>query len=62
MVPRLIALTEVPVERPWLTVRFLRRLVAERRIWHKKLRNRIYFRPEDLDSLGEDRQALKGAR
>jgi hypothetical protein len=53
-VPRaLVQLTEVPVHRPWLTERFLRRLVGERRCAFHRIGRRVYFDLKDLDDLAE---------
>jgi len=47
---KLIWLKAVSKERPWLEERFLRRLVAERRIKFSKIGRRVYFKEEDLDA------------
>ena len=41
-------------ERPWLTERYLRRLVAERRIPYHKPGGRLVFDLADIDALVEN--------
>lgn len=50
---QLRTLPQVLEERPWLTERFLRRLVAQKRIRYFKVRNRVLFDLDDLDDLAE---------
>lgn len=56
--PRLVPLVEVPQHRPWATVRYLRRLVYERRIPYVKLApgraGRVLIDLEDLDRFVEE--------
>lgn len=49
----LIPLMKVPSERPWVTERKLRRMVAERRVRFYKVDNRILFDLSDLDAYAE---------
>jgi DNA-binding transcriptional regulator YiaG len=50
----LIPLLEVPSHRPWTTVRWLRRQVAERRIpYYKPTGGRVLIDLADLDALAE---------
>lgn len=54
MARQLVPLVEVPRLRPWVSVRFLRRLVAERRIpFHRLGGRRILLDLDDLDALAE---------
>lgn len=46
-------LPQVLVERPWLTERYLRRLVAERRIPYSKAGRKLLFDLADLDAFAE---------
>jgi hypothetical protein len=54
---QLVPLTEVPEHRPWATVRYLRRLIYERRIPYHKLGDSrsspVYIDLADLDSYVE---------
>lgn len=54
---QIIPLTEVPKHRPWTTVRYLRRLVYERRIPYHKLgpgqRSPVFIDLADLDDFME---------
>jgi excisionase family DNA binding protein len=47
----LIFLTDAPAEYPWAPVRYLRRLVAERRIPFYKRGSRILLDPRDIEAL-----------
>jgi hypothetical protein len=50
----LVPLVEVPDHRPWTTVRYLRRLVAERRIgYFKPTPGRVLLDLDELDALAE---------
>lgn len=54
---RLVALAEAAsAERPWATPRYLRRLVASRRIPFHKIAGRIWFDVADLDEHEEARR------
>jgi excisionase family DNA binding protein len=46
-------LLEVPEHRPWCSVRYARRLVAERRIPFHKVGRRVLLDLNDLDELAE---------
>jgi len=51
---RLVTLRQVLDERPWLTERYLRRLVAERRVtFYKPSPGRLLFDLDDIDKLAE---------
>ena len=50
---RLVPLRQAVEERPWLTDRLARRLVAERRVPFHKVANRILFDLADLDAFAE---------
>jgi excisionase family DNA binding protein len=49
----LVPLLEVPEHRSWCSVRYARRLVAERKIAHHKIGRRVYLDLADLDELAE---------
>jgi excisionase family DNA binding protein len=49
----LVTLRQAVAERPWLTERWLRRLVYERRVPFHKVGGRLLFDLEDLDKLAE---------
>lgn len=49
----LVTLAQAVEARPWLTERFLRRLVAERRVAFHKVGGRLLFDLSDLDALAE---------
>ena len=55
---QLVPLVEVPEHRPWITVRYLRRLVYERRIAYVKLDpgrpGRVLIDLDDLDRLVDE--------
>jgi excisionase family DNA binding protein len=55
---QLVALVDVPKHRSWVTVRYLRRLVYERRIPYHKLdpgrSGRVLIDLEDLDRFVEE--------
>lgn len=57
---RLVPLVEVPRHRPWATVRYLRRLVYERRIPYVKLSagrgGRVLIDLDDLDRFVEEQR------
>ncbi len=53
MTRRLATLTQVVEARPWLTERWLRRLVAERRVAYHKCGGRLLFDLDDIDALAE---------
>jgi hypothetical protein len=48
---QLVTLQEAVEQRPWLTERWLRRLVYERRVPFHKVGNRLVFDLADLDAL-----------
>jgi hypothetical protein len=50
---QLVTLQQAVVQRPWLTERWLRRLVYERRVPFHKVGNRLVFDLADLDALVE---------
>jgi excisionase family DNA binding protein len=50
---RLVTLPMAIEERPWLTERWLRRLVAERRVPFHKVGGRLLFDLDDLDKWAE---------
>lgn len=50
---QLVPLVEVPQHRPWTTVRWLRRLVYERRIPFHKVGGRVLIDLDDLDAIAE---------
>ena len=50
---RLVLLTDAHTEWPWATPRYLRRLVAGRRIPFHKVGNRVWFDTADLDAHQE---------
>ena len=49
----LVPLLEVPTVRPWVTARWLRRLVYERRIPFHKVGGRVLIDLADLDAWAE---------
>lgn len=49
----LVTLHQATAARPWLTDRWLRRLVAERRIPFHKVGGRLLFDLADIDNLAE---------
>ena len=49
----LVTLAQAVEARPWLTERFLRRLVAERRVPYFKVGGKLLFDLDDLDALAE---------
>jgi hypothetical protein len=49
----LVTLRQAVEQRPWLTERWLRRLVYERRVSFHKVGNRLVFDLADLDTLVE---------
>jgi excisionase family DNA binding protein len=49
----LVPLKEATLLRPWLSERFARRLVAERRIAFHRVGGRILFDLRDLDDFAE---------
>lgn len=61
---QLVPLTDVPNHRPWATVRYLRRLVHERRIPYFKLdpgrSGRVLIDLEDLDHFVEESRITPG--
>jgi hypothetical protein len=59
--PKLIWLKYVPLSYPWLSERYLRRLVAERRIRSFRLGHgrKVYLAREDLESLPNEIPALR---
>jgi hypothetical protein len=50
---QLVTLQQAVEQRPWLTERWLRRLVYERRVSFHKVGNRLVFDLADLDALVE---------
>jgi hypothetical protein len=50
---QLVTLQQAVEQRPWLTERWLRRLVYERRVPFHKVGNRLVFDLADLDALVE---------
>jgi excisionase family DNA binding protein len=50
---QLVNIPQAVEQRPWLTERFLRRLVAKRRIPYHKVGGRVLFDLADLDALAE---------
>jgi len=44
-------LPEAADQRPWLTLRYLRRLVYENRIPHAKVGGKVLVADEDIDAL-----------
>jgi excisionase family DNA binding protein len=50
---QLVALVDVPEHRPWCSVRYTRRLVAERRIPFHKVGRRVLIDLNDLDEFAE---------
>ena len=50
---QLVTLQQAVEQRPWLTERWLRRLVYERRVPFHKVGNRLVFDLADLDTLVE---------
>jgi excisionase family DNA binding protein len=51
---QLIPLLEVPQHRPWASVRWLRRLVAERKIpYYNPTGGKVLIALEDLDDFAE---------
>jgi hypothetical protein len=50
---QLVTLQQAVEQRPWLTERWLRRLVYERRVPFHKVGNRLVFDLADLDALAE---------
>jgi excisionase family DNA binding protein len=50
---QLVLLLEVPKHRPWMSVRYLRRLVTERRIAHHRVGRKILIDLADVDALAE---------
>lgn len=50
---RLRTLKQTVEERPWLTERWLRRLIYERRIRYRKVGNRVLLDLADVDALAE---------
>ncbi len=53
MTRQLIPLTQVPMHRPWTTVRWLRRAVYERRLPYHKAIGKVLIDLDDLDALAE---------
>lgn len=53
MTRNLVPLLEVPQHRSWISERWLRRLVYERRIPYHKVGGRIFFDLADLDAWAE---------
>jgi hypothetical protein len=51
-----VTLAQALQERPWLTERWLRRKVAERRIPYAKADGRLLFSLEDIDRFVEARR------
>ena len=49
----LLTLRQLLDEYGWLSERFVRRLVAERRIPYTKVRGKLLFDPADVDQLAE---------
>ena len=49
----LVPLLDVPEHRPWVTTRWLRRLVYERRIPFHKVGGRVLIDLADLDAFAE---------
>ena len=49
----LVPLTEIEEHRPWCTVRYARRLVAERRVPFHKVGRRVLLDLNDLDEFAE---------
>lgn len=54
MTRQLRTIPQVVAERPWTTVRWLRRMVYEKRIPYHKVRGRVLIDLEDLDRLAEE--------
>ena len=50
---QLVTLAQAVEARPWVSERFLRRLVAERRVPFHKVGSRLLFDLDDLDNLAE---------
>jgi len=57
-----VTLPQVLEARPWLTERYLRRLVYERRIPFSKLDNKLLFCLEDIDEYVERRRVEVSAQ
>jgi len=53
MTRHLVPLRKVPELREWASERYLRRLVAERRVPFHKVGNRVLLDLDDLDALAE---------
>lgn len=53
MTRNLVTLRQAEEARPWATERFLRRLVAERRIPYHKLGGKLLLDLDELDALAE---------
>ena len=49
----LLTLPQVVEARPWLTERYLRRLVYEKRVAYHRVGGRLLFDLADLDALAE---------
>ena len=49
----LMVMTQLLEQRPWLSERYLRRLVAERRIPFHKVGGKLLFDLNDVDHLAE---------
>jgi hypothetical protein len=49
----LVPLLDVPSHRPWTTVRWLRRQVAERRVPFYKVAGKVLLDLNELDALAE---------
>lgn len=50
---QLVTIPQALAARPWLTERFLRRLVAEKRVGYHKVAGRVLFDLRELDDLAE---------
>jgi hypothetical protein len=60
-VPRdLVPFAEVPDHRPWVTVRYLRKLRAERRLPVWRLGSRLLVSLADVDRLPQSEPARRG--
>ncbi|MBK9180968.1 MAG: DNA-binding protein [Acidimicrobiales bacterium] len=63
MTPRqLVTIPQAVEARPWLTERYLRRLVAERRLPYHKVAGRLLFDLADLDAHAEEHRVEPAPR
>jgi hypothetical protein len=53
MANKLLRLNQAVEERPWLTLRYLRRLVYENKIPHYKVFGKVLVDLADIDALAE---------